>query len=945
MEKPLVLLMTLLFSICLVAQSTLLINYQAIIRDPANNLVQNKAVGVRINILRDSSAVSSIYTETKTPVTNANGLIHIEFGGGQGFANIDWAKGPYFIKIETDPAGGSNYSMEGISRLMSVPYSLHSQTAGIAQVADSARYAKKALLADSARFVRMPDGVSSVAIRNDSLYVSYYSGGTLNAGYLGKGAAGAFLPTISTVGVSGFSYTKCFADGQVSASGGEFVMSRGFCLSTLTAPTISDSSIVMGSGQGSFRSEIRGLAPNTKYYIRAFATNIVGTVYGNELNFKTLSLTVPVLITDTVYNISSASAMSRGTITDDGGSLILQSGLCWSLQPNPTLTDSKVLTSVIVGPFNAQMNGLASNTTYFVRAFATNAQGTAYGLEKSFKTNILPLASVTTSSVTNVQQTNAMSGGNVTSDNGSSVTNRGLCWGTTTAPTTSGPKYIENGGLGSFVATLTGLTASTLYYVRAFATNAAGTVYGNEFSFTTSALSAPIITTTAITGISSNVAGSGGTITSDGGLAISSKGVCWGLNPMPTIADSQTNEGIGTSSFKSSMSGLALVTKYYVRAYATNSLGTSYGNELSFTTTNLTYTTPTAPIVGTTPIVSNGITTAVCGGYVSDERGSSVTARGVCWSINANPTLADSFSVNGSGPGYFRSIVNGLTGCSTTFYVRAYATNNSGTNYGNVVTISTGQFTSLSTDSVTGFGTSLGSVTALSGGTADDQGGCSIIQKGVCWSLTPAPSISNFITTDGPGNGAFVSNMTDLYPNKTYYVRSYTTSSAGTFYGPERSFSALAPSTPYLGQSYAGGIVFYVDSTGMHGLVAATVDQEVFPWGLSGTFTGVTSTDVGSGAINTAYLVALSGEVDSPAKACDNLVLNGYSDWFLPSIDELKLMYLKLHSMGFGGFMSNFYWSSSEKNSISAYAANYHLGSFNYTNKTSSYLSRAVRAF
>jgi hypothetical protein len=637
--------------------------------------------------------------------------------------------------------------------------------------------------------------------------------------------------------------------------------------------------------------------------------------------------------------------MGQGSITDDGGSPILQSGLCWSLQVGPTITNSKILTSVTAGSFNALMNGLSSNTNYYVRAFATNAQGTAYGWEKTFRTIALPLAIVTTSSVTNIKQTNAVCGGNVTSDNGSSVTKRGLCWGTTTAPTTSGTNYIENGGLGSFTATLTGLTASTLYYVRAFATNAAGTVYGNEFNFTTIALSAPIVTTNEISGISSNVAGSGGTITSDGGLAITTKGICWGLNPAPTMADTKTNDGIGTGVYNSTLNGLNLVTKYYVRAYATNSLGTSYGNELSFTTTNLTYTTPTAPIVGTTPIVSNGISTASCGGYVSDERGSSVTARGVCWSKNANPTLADNYSVNGSGPGYFTSIVNGLTGCSILNYVRAYATNSSGTSYGNQVSISTGLFSSLITDSVTGFGTKDGEVTAICGGTTDDQGGCPIIQKGVCWSLTTAPTIDNAKTTDGPGNGAFVSKIFGMYPNKTYYVRSYSTSSAGTFYGPERSISALAPSTPYLGQSYAGGLIMYVDSTGMHGLVASDSDQGSSVWGCSGTLLGGTSSLVGSGAMNTVYIVSLCPESNTPAKICDNLVLNGYSDWFLPSYNELVLMYTNLCAMGIGSFTYTFYWSSTESSSSTAYIFLPSTGGSGNALKTSSYRIRAVRAF
>ena len=112
------------------AQAPNKMSYQAVIRNNSNALVTNSAVGMRISILQTTSSGTAVYVETQTPTTNANGLVSIEIGGGTvvsgNFATIDWAIGPYFIQIETDPTGGSNYSITGTSQLLSVPFALYS---------------------------------------------------------------------------------------------------------------------------------------------------------------------------------------------------------------------------------------------------------------------------------------------------------------------------------------------------------------------------------------------------------------------------------------------------------------------------------------------------------------------------------------------------------------------------------------------------------------------------------------------------------------------------------------------------------------------------------------------------------------------------------------------------------------------------------------------------
>ncbi|MCW5907390.1 MAG: hypothetical protein KIS94_06000 [Chitinophagales bacterium] len=767
------------------------------------------------------------------------------------------------------------------------------------------------------------------------------------ASWQAVGVPGTSLPVVTTTGTSLVSYTTAQAGGNVTASGNELILARGFCYGTAAAPTLADAYVLAGSGTGAFNASLTSLLPNTTYYVRAFATNTIGTTYGNELSFTTLALTTPALTTNTVYNISLNSAMGGGNITDDGGSALTGSGVCWSTSPNPTTADATSAAGTVTGSFNALITGLTPNTLYYVRAYATNAQGTAYGNELSFTTLTLSLASITTNTVSAVSYTTATSGGNVTADNGSTVTSRGICWNTSANPTTANFNTTQAAGLGSFSISMTGLSPNTTYYVRAFAVNGAGTVYGNEYSFTTLALTAPVLTTNAVGGISSNLAGSGGTITSNGGSAITAKGVVWDVNPNPTLANSFTNDGSGSANYNSTLTGLTPTTLYYVRAYATNAVGTTYGNQVSFTTTALVFPGPSVPTVATASSALSGTTTASSGGYVSDDGGSTVTARGVCWSTSPNPTLSNSYSTDGSGLGYFSSTATGLSGCNTVYYIRAYATNSTGTGYGAQNTVSTGSTPTVTTADIT----SIDSFSAVSGGEITDDGGCPITQKGVCWSLNSNPTIANAHTSQGAGSGVFVSNITGLLGGQTYYVRAYATNSKGTVYGAEKVFTTLTPATPYIGQNYAGGIVFYIDGSGTHGLVCAPSNQGSYQWGCDGTSIA-TSTAVGTGASNTAAIAAFCAQANISAKICDALTLNGYSDWFLPSRDEVMLMYNNLHLVGLGGFSfvpgcgnSCTYATSSESGANSSTGVDFWNGSYANPGKNVANYVRAVRAF
>lgn len=220
----------------------------------------------------------------------------------------------------------------------------------------------------------------------------------------------------------------------------------------------------------------------------------------------------------------------------------------------------------------------------------------------SCKKNPVPPVVLTTS-VIGITQTTAISGGNVTDDGGAPVEERGVCWNTSSNPEISNYRTTETGESGLFTSNLSGLSPNTFYYIRAYATNQAGTGYGKELSFTTLPVLSIAITTNFITSINTKAAISGGNITDDGEVFITSRGVCWAETENPTIDNFITTDGTGKGYYNSYLTRLSPLTTYYVRAYATNDAGSEYGNQLSFTTT----TAESKPVIFNMDLVYDSI--------------------------------------------------------------------------------------------------------------------------------------------------------------------------------------------------------------------------------------------------------------------------------------------------------------------------------------------------
>lgn len=386
------------------------------------------------------------------------------------------------------------------------------------------------------------------------------------------------------------------------------------------------------------------------------------------------------IITNSVTSINTTTATCGGnSISGTVTGSITAKGVCWNTSANPTTAlPTKTTDGTGNSNFTSSLTSLTSGATYYVRAYVTDGSGTYYGANVVFTT-----LGLTTTAATSITSTTATSG--ATSVNGfTSITSVGVCWNTSSSPTTSNNKTIDILTGNSFTSNLTGLTPGTTYYVRSYIVSNGTTYYGNEINFTALSTFPTVTTTQSITSITSTSATVSGNVSSTGGLTVTVKGIQWSLNSNMSSPTNVSSGSGGTGTYSVTLSGLTSGLTYYVRAYATNSNGTSYGAIYNFTTLG----GPTVETVIPYSITSN---TAQSGCNVLNIGGSSLTARGVVISTYPSPTLATGTVYTDSYPGNGSQYLVKLTGLTkdTTYYIRAYAINSQGTGYGEELIFST----------------------------------------------------------------------------------------------------------------------------------------------------------------------------------------------------------------------------------------------------------------
>jgi uncharacterized protein (TIGR02145 family) len=483
-------------------------------------------------------------------------------------------------------------------------------------------------------------------------------------------------PSITTTEVSFTSLTSATIGGIVLGDGGLPVITRGVCWNTSMNPTISDSKTIDGTGTGTFSSSMTALSPFTTYYVKAYATNSVGTVYGNEIRiispltdvegnlYKTIQIGNQIWMAENLKATKYNDNTEIPLITDLAAWATLSTpGFCWY---NNDSASYNATFGLLYNWFTVNTNKICpsgwhvpSNSEWTILTDYLGGELIAGG---KLKETGLAHWSNPNAGATNEVGFNALPGG----------------WNYYNGA------YWDFGLVGNWWC-FTELNGSYAWarrmYYHGSNINGLNVIKRNGFSIRCLRDTVATVTTQIITGITSNSAEGGGEVTNEGPTSVIARGVCWSTSTNPTISDNKTSNGLGTGTFASSITGLSSGTLYYVRAYVTNSAGTSYGDEISFTTNSI-------PVLTTTEASAITTTTAICGGNITSDGGSPLIERGVCWSTYANPTFNDNKTTDGSATGGFTSSLTGLNP-STTYYARAYATNSLGTNYGNEITFIT----------------------------------------------------------------------------------------------------------------------------------------------------------------------------------------------------------------------------------------------------------------
>jgi uncharacterized protein (TIGR02145 family) len=399
------------FNFLLQAQPPLRFSYQSIIRNPAGQALQNQSVGIRLSLLQGSESGTAVYVETHSATTNTSGLVTLQVGGGTvvsgSIASINWASGPYFIKTETDPEGGSNYTISGTSQLLSVPFALYSANGTTGPQGPAGPNGKNALirttpeaagancanggvkieagldsdgngqLGDSevntaqTKFIcngSGGDGISNGTSPGQMLYWNGTAWIPINPGINGQaltfcngvpiwGLCPDGLPTLSTVAIINGSFAIS-SGGNISSDGGSNIIARGVCWDTNPNPTIAlITKTNDGAGIGSFNSSVSGLTPNTTYYVRAFASNLSGTSYGNQLSVQTGG-------TGTVVDVDGNSYQTLTYGSQEWMKENLKTSKYRNGDPIPTNLSDAAWLNTTSGAYAIYNNDAANNTTY-----------------------------------------------------------------------------------------------------------------------------------------------------------------------------------------------------------------------------------------------------------------------------------------------------------------------------------------------------------------------------------------------------------------------------------------------------------------------------------------------------------------------------------------------------------------------------------------------------
>lgn len=489
---------------------------------------------------------------------------------------------------------------------------------------------------------------------------------------------------------------------EVISKGSPEYVERGFVLSKSSiAHDASLASLQVVSApinaDMTYTADVSGLESGTHYYVRAYAKNDIGTkLSSNEAEFTTIGAWAEVKTLEvTSLDIVAGTALFNGEIITEGAPKYTEKGFVYNNIGEPTTADTKVTVSGSgTGKYYYSCAGLASQKTWYVRAYTIQCGKVFYGSTVNFSTNQSETV-VNTSAATSVTSTSATLNGSIAQVGSPAYSERGFCYSSSNEkPSISDNKRIVTGNSTNFSIEITGLDYDRKYYYRAYAIQNGSPVYGSVVNFTT--VFVPVgVTTGAVSNVSYTSARLFGNISNVGDPKYTERGFCYGTGVNPTISDIKVSQKISTAgNWTADVSGLSSGTTYYVRAYAIQNGKPVYANQVSFTT-------HTAPVVETKDII--GLQKIDMGGgfyyqwkvtfngEVTNVGNPAYVAKGFVYGTSSEPRVGADTSVTapGTGTGSYSASVNNL-GDMKTYYVRAWVKKSDGKyEYGNAISFNT----------------------------------------------------------------------------------------------------------------------------------------------------------------------------------------------------------------------------------------------------------------
>ena len=660
-----------------------------------------------------------------------------------------------------------------------------------------------------------------------------------------------------------------------------------------------------------------------------------------QLTIKAVNGTIPaVLNTLPATEVTTTSAKFNGKVTEAGYPSYTERGFVYAESSMPTLENTIHRLTASVSDetdYSAIATGLTLGHTYYVRAYAINASGTAYSTNQVTVIPAYILPEVSTNDVTNRNMAagSATFNGAINAIGDPAYTERGFAYGTNHNPSVDDQTKVVSGtGTGAFSANVSGLQIGTTYYIRAYARNSGGIAYGSEKSLNFES-SAPAVTTQAVTNINKNngTATFNGNVTNAGDPAYNEKGFVYGFTHNPNVDDNTKKivTGSGTGAYSSNVSELQVGHTYYIRAYAKNEgSNPAYGEEitLDFTATPAAVTT-SAP---TNKNIANG--TATLNGNITNAGDPTYTEKGFVYATTSNPNIEDNTKkiVVGSGTGTYSVSVDGLV-MGETYYIRAYVINGGETHYGAEQSMDfSAVLPTLTIQDATNIVIG-SSVSATLNATIVSVGDPAYTERGFVYGTMAEPTIydATKVTVAGTVTGSFTTQVSDL-PFGSCYVRAYAKNAAGQCAYSDVINIETAKLCVGCGPS---GSNLWVAMNDVAGQLA---------WGPTNVTTNANSSS--DGAVNMSTIKALDASLDSyPAfKACNDMGIG----WYLPSKNELNSLYGNKNAIGnynTNNSDNSIYWSSTESNSSNSWYQNFYVGSQGYSSryKSDSYRVRCVR--